>query len=176
MTHRVGSPPKLIGNQLFFWIFAGLTIAAVTCCIGVVVLGGTLLFAFRSSGQGEEGEEREVERAAAHAPEVVNRREVSRKDWDFTAPVTKLTEAVTCFELNLGEWSEAFEAPVASRVNLKSPTPAVEWWFSDGTVINGNDIQFFPGSTGEILKRLPTRTFRVRDIGASGKAVIFIYN
>ena len=92
------------------------------------------------------------------------------ESWPQGIAVTKLTDAVTCFALSLNEWSPAYEAPISCEVELKTPTPAVEWWFSNGEIFQPADGRNSMGS------RPKSRTFRIRDMGASGPAVIFLHS
>lgn len=96
---------------------------------------------------------------------------IERKEWEPGIQAIKLTERVTCIELKLLEWTPAYEAAEwASRLIVYPPGGPFDWWFSTGEMLVNPEND--PNSLGKLLGTLPTRTFRLRDRGASGKAVI----
>ena len=125
---------------------------------------------FRIRDRGGEGQAaiaiQEMATATAQTPVP---RLVGRVPWESGVPIKKLTEGVICIELKLSQWSEAFEAPAATRVIAHTPSPAAEWWFLTGEVIRSS------GSNQYSLGRFPSAVFRIRDLGAEGKAAICVY-
>ena len=90
--------------------------------------------------------------------------------WEPGVPVVKLTEAVTCIEVKLNEWTVAYEVPPFARTQVFMPGNQFDWWFSTGEQIPN------PVSRADSFGHLPSRTFRLRDRGASGQAVIYLHD
>jgi len=91
---------------------------------------------------------------------------IERKEWEPGVAVNYLFEALTVVDLKVNEWSGAFEGPAAGKIRIDSPSPRLDLWFSSGEIYK--DVSHPDWDW-------PARIFRIRDNGASGKAVIKIF-
>ncbi|HEY4475162.1 MAG TPA: hypothetical protein VJB92_00335 [Candidatus Paceibacterota bacterium] len=95
---------------------------------------------------------------------------IAIQPWE-TVKIFQLTGSVVCIDLVAGEWSKvAFEAPHSTRVTVLTPTPNYWWWFSTGEVISNAEIQRLRSLNSSW--RSPSKVFRIKDQGGSGRAAV----